>query len=116
MFMNGSQMIGITENQNDQRLEWLEVTFPECMKDLKKQATHARGLLATETYEALLLITHSTISGILYLLTEIFLLFRTRKFSSDPTEPFFETPRRSQGCNDQVDALSAVCSLQKLLD
>ncbi|KAH7986853.1 hypothetical protein HPB52_024681 [Rhipicephalus sanguineus] len=45
------------DDLDDQRLEWLEVTFPEYMENLKKQATHARGFLTTETYEALLLTT-----------------------------------------------------------
>ncbi|KAH6919553.1 hypothetical protein HPB50_029469 [Hyalomma asiaticum] len=73
----------------DERLERLEVTFPEYMENLKKQATHARGFLTTETYEALLLTT-------------------------DPIESLFGTLRRSLGCNDQQDARSAVSGLQKL--
>ncbi|KAH6932411.1 hypothetical protein HPB50_005354 [Hyalomma asiaticum] len=104
------------DDPDDQRLEWLEVTFPEYMENLKKQATHARGFLTTETYEALLLTTYSTVACIRYLLrTENFPSVLTRKFSSDPTESLFGTLRRSLGCNDQLDARSAVSGLQKLL-
>ncbi|KAH6919552.1 hypothetical protein HPB50_029468 [Hyalomma asiaticum] len=39
----------------------------------------------------------------------------TKKFSSDPIESLFGTLRRSLGCNDQMDARSAVSGLQNLL-
>lgn len=104
------------DDPNDERLEWLEVAFPLYIEELKKQATHPLGFLTTETYEALLLTTYSTVACIRYLLiTEKFIFVLTRKFSSDPIESLFGTLRRSLGCNDQLDVRSAVSGLQKLL-
>lgn len=91
------------DDPNDDRLEWLEVTFPMYIEDLKKDAT-SRGFLTAETYEGLLLTTYSTVYCIHYLhLTEKFHFVLTRKFSSDPIESLFGTLRRSVGCNDQLD-------------
>lgn len=67
-------------------------------------------------HEALLLTTYSTVSCIRYLLkTEKFFFVVTRKFSSDPVESFFGTLRRSVGCNDQLDARSAISGFEKVL-
>lgn len=104
------------DNCDDDRLEWLNVTFPLYIEDLKKKSTSPRGFLTTETYEALLLTTYSTAACVRHLLvTEKFSFVLTRKFSSDPIEALFGTLRRSLGCNDQLDVRSAMSGLEKLL-
>ncbi|KAH7953311.1 hypothetical protein HPB49_007026 [Dermacentor silvarum] len=98
------------------RLEWLEVTLPLYIEELKKNSTSPRGFLTKETCEALLLTIYSTVACIRYLLkSEDFRFVLTRKFSSDPTESLFGTLRRSLGCNDQLDVRSAISGLEKLL-
>ncbi|XP_049516704.1 uncharacterized protein LOC125942564 [Dermacentor silvarum] len=100
----------------DSRLEWLEVTLPLYIEELKKNSTSPRGFLTKETCEALLLTTYSTVACIRYLLkSEDFCFVLTRKFSSDPIESLFGTLRRSLGCNDQLDVRSAISGLEKLL-
>ncbi|KAL1414067.1 hypothetical protein MTO96_000974 [Rhipicephalus appendiculatus] len=104
------------DDANDDRLEWLEVTFPMYIEQLKKDATSPRGFLTAETYQALLLTTYSTVYCIRYLLlTERFHFVLTRKFSSDPVESLFGTLRRSVGCNDQLDVRAAISGLEKVL-
>lgn len=77
------------DNFDDDRLEWLDVTFPLYIEELKKNSTSPRGFLTTETYEALLLTTYSTCACVRHLLvTEKFYFVLTRKFSSDPTRHF----------------------------
>lgn len=103
------------DNFDDDRLEWLDVTFPLYIEELKN-STSPRGFLTKETYEALLLTTYSTAACIRHLLvTEKLSFVLTRKFSSDPIEALFGTLRRSLGCNDQLDVRSAMSGLEKLL-
>ncbi|XP_070396043.1 uncharacterized protein [Dermacentor albipictus] len=104
------------DSPDDDRLEWLEVKFPLYMEELKRNTSSPRGFLTTETYEALLLTTYSTVHCVRFLLTrENFGFVLTRKFSSDPIESLFGTLRRSVGCNDQLDVRSAISGLEKVL-
>ncbi|XP_077489494.1 uncharacterized protein LOC144100410 [Amblyomma americanum] len=104
------------DDKNDSRLEWLEVTFPLYIDQLKKDATYPRAFFSAETYEALLLTTYSTACCIRYLLAEEkFCFVLMRKFSSDPIEALFGTLRRSLGCNDQLHVRSVLSGLEKVL-
>ncbi|KAH9366530.1 hypothetical protein HPB48_010316 [Haemaphysalis longicornis] len=104
------------DSPEDDRLEWLNVTFPMYIEELKKNAASPEGFLTKETYEALLLTTYSTAACVRYLLvTQKFFFVITRKFSSDPIESMFGTLRRSLGCNDQLDVRSGMSGLEKLL-
>ncbi|KAH6944999.1 hypothetical protein HPB50_006701 [Hyalomma asiaticum] len=85
--------VGYYDDPNDDRLEWLEVSFPMYIEELKKDVS-SRGFFTTETCEALLLTTYSTVSCIRYMLSaEKFHFVLTRKFSSDPIESLFGTLR-----------------------
>ncbi|KAH6932768.1 hypothetical protein HPB50_009374 [Hyalomma asiaticum] len=87
--------VGHYDDPNDDRMEWLEVSFPMYIEELKKDLSSPRGFFTTETYEALLLTTYSTVSCIRYLLsTHKFHFVLTRKFSIDPIESLFGTLRR----------------------
>lgn len=108
--------VGHYDDPNDDHQEWLQVSFPVYTEELKKDVSSPRGFFTTETYEALLLTTYSTVSCIRYLLsTEEFHFVLTRKFSSDPIESLFGTLRRSVGCNDQLDVRAVISGLEKVL-
>ncbi|KAH7952101.1 hypothetical protein HPB52_018393 [Rhipicephalus sanguineus] len=75
------------DDTEDARLEWLEVTLPMYLDELKNSCGNRREFLTKGTYEALLLTTYSTVACIKYLLTEEkFLFVLTRKFNSDPID------------------------------
>lgn len=104
------------DNVEDERLEWLQVTLPMYLEDLKTSCGHNREFLTKETYEAFLFTTYSTVACIKYLLTdEKFFFVLTRKFNSDPIESLFGTLRMSAGCNDVLDVRAALAGLEKIL-
>ncbi|XP_049272289.1 uncharacterized protein LOC125758736 [Rhipicephalus sanguineus] len=104
------------DDTEDARLEWLEVTLPMYLDELKNSCGNRKEFLTKETYEALLLTTYSTVACIKYLLTEEkFLFVLTRKFNSDPIESLFGTLRMSSGCNDMLDVRSVLSGLEKVL-
>nr|XP_050022891.1 uncharacterized protein LOC126516841 [Dermacentor andersoni] len=104
------------DDSDDSRLEWLELTFPMYVEELKNRSPSAHNFLTAETYEALLLTTYSTVACVRHLLAkEKFCFVLTRKFNSDPIESLFGTLRRSLGSNDQLDVRSAMSGLEKLL-
>ncbi|KAH6922498.1 hypothetical protein HPB50_015125 [Hyalomma asiaticum] len=100
----------------DAGLEWLEVTLPMYLDELKRSCEDQREFLTKETHEALLLTTYSTVACIKYLLTEEkFLFVLTRKFNSDPIESLFGMLRISSGCNDVLNVRSVLSGLEKVL-
>ncbi|XP_050038332.1 uncharacterized protein [Dermacentor andersoni] len=104
------------DSTEDARLEWLEVTMPMYLHELKTRCTHPREFLTKETYEAFLTTTYSTVACIKHLLrADKFAFVLTRKFNSDPIESLFGTLRRSAGCNDALDVRAALSGLQKVL-
>ncbi|KAH6923078.1 hypothetical protein HPB50_021408 [Hyalomma asiaticum] len=101
---------------DDSRLEWLELSFPMYVEDLKNKSPSANNFFPAETYKALLLTTYSTVACVQHLLTEEkFLFVLTRKFNSDPIESLLGTLRRSLGSNDHLDVRSTMSGLEKLL-
>ncbi|KAH6948127.1 hypothetical protein HPB50_023065 [Hyalomma asiaticum] len=104
------------DSTEDARLEWLEVTMPMYLHELKTRCTHPREFLTKETYEAFLTTTYSTVACVKHLLSvENFAFVLTRKLNSDPIESLFGTLRRSAGCNDALDVRAALSGLQKVL-
>ncbi|KAM7309977.1 hypothetical protein ISCGN_006946 [Ixodes scapularis] len=103
------------DHPDDPRLEWLEFSFPAYLEQIKSTASPSQ-FLTTETYEALLLTTYSTVACVQHLLTkEEFGFVLTRKFSSDAIESLFGSLRRSQGCNDQLSVRAAISRIEKIL-
>ncbi|XP_064480056.1 uncharacterized protein LOC135393663 [Ornithodoros turicata] len=103
------------DNSEDSRLEWLESTFTAYLSKLK-EATKPTQFFTKETYEALLMTTHSTVACVRHLLQEEkFGFVLTRKFSSDAVESLFGALRRSQGCNDQMNVKSTLHALERIL-
>lgn len=104
------------DDPDDRRLEWLELSFPMYVEELKNRSLSANNLFTAETYEALLLMTYFTVACVRHLLTgEKFLCVLTQKFNSAPIEPLFGTLGRCLGSNDQLDVHSAMSGLEKLL-
>ncbi|XP_042147329.1 uncharacterized protein LOC121836484 [Ixodes scapularis] len=103
------------DHPDDPRLEWLEFSFPSYLEQIKSTASPSQ-FLTTETYEALLLTTYSTVACVQHLPTkEEFGFVLTRKFSSDAIESLFGSLRRSQGCNDQLSVRAAISGIEKIL-
>ncbi|XP_040076321.1 uncharacterized protein LOC115332258 [Ixodes scapularis] len=103
------------DSESDERLEWLETTFIDYLSTMKRQCL-AKNFLTKETYQGLVMTTHSNVECVKYLLTESnFLFVLTRKMSSDPIESFFGWLRRSAGSNDQTDARAVLSGIEKML-
>ncbi|KAH6931287.1 hypothetical protein HPB50_023486 [Hyalomma asiaticum] len=108
---------GLTLNDTeDARLEWLEVTLPMYLDELKRSCGDQREFLKKKMHQALLLTTYSMVACIKYLLTEEKLLFvLTHKFNSDPIESLFGRLRMSSGCNDMLNVRYVLSGLEKVL-
>ena len=101
---------------SDERLHWLKNDFLDYLEKWKKGCSNKKiQFLSTETYEAIVLTTKSTVETVIYLLENGFHYVLTRKFSSDDIESFFGCIRRFNGCNDLTNAASASDIITKIL-
>ncbi|KAH8034251.1 hypothetical protein HPB51_021964 [Rhipicephalus microplus] len=101
------------ESAGDEQLIWLKTSFLNYLGDLKSQCL-AKNFLTKETYEGLIMTTHSNVECIKYLLEEMsFPFVLTRKMSSNPIESFFGSLRKSAGSNDQTDVRAVLTGIEK---
>lgn len=71
--------------------------------------------LNAETFEALLMISKSTIACLKYLLESGFYLVLTRNFTSDAIELLFSSLRQHSGANNMLDSRSVIFSMNYIL-
>ena len=100
-------------SENDERLQWLEA-FLKWLKSWKDKIVDEKEFLTSETYEAIVLTTKSTIAKIKYLLKDLkFQFVLTRKFNSDNIERTFSALRQANGGNYNMDAKAAIYGVEK---
>jgi hypothetical protein len=102
---------------SDERLHWLNVTFPNYIEDIQNSSFSA-GLqgLTKETAHALIFTSRSTFLCVKFLLQQSgFYYVLTRSFSSDAVEGMFSHVRLRGGSNDAIDARTAEYALRQIL-
>jgi hypothetical protein len=102
---------------SDERLHWLNVTFPNYIEDIQNSSFSA-GLqgLTKETAHALIFTSRSTFLCVKFLLQQSgFYYVLTRSFSSDAVEGMFSHVRLRGGSNDATDARTAEYALRQIL-
>jgi hypothetical protein len=102
---------------SDERLHWLNVTFPNYIEDIQNSSFSA-GLqgLTKETAHALIFTSRSTFLCVKFLLQQSgFYYILTRSFSSDAVEGMFSHVRLRGGSNDATDARTAEYALRQIL-
>lgn len=102
---------------SDERLDWLNVTFPKYIDDIQKTSVDVgfKGL-TKETAHALQFTAKSTYLCVNFLLSQVgFYYVVTRSFSSDAVEAMFSHVRLKGGSNDATDARAADYALRQIL-
>jgi hypothetical protein len=104
-------------NISDERLEWLNATFPNYIDDIQNtsQQIGLKGL-SNETAHALKFTAKSTCLCVKFLLQEAgFYYVLTRSFNSDAIEGMFSHIRLKGGSNDATDARTAEYAIRQIL-
>lgn len=102
---------------SDERLHWLNVTFPSYIDEIQNYSANS-GMqgLTNETAHALKFTAQSTYLCITFLLQQAgFYYVLSRSFSSDAVEATFSHVRLKCGSNDTTDARSAEYALRQIL-
>lgn len=100
---------------DDDRLVWLEETFPSYINKWKSEAPNKKNFLSNETYNALIATSVATAEAIKYLLQTGKEFVLTRRFSTDNIESFFGAVRQVHGGNDRPTAEKTTTAISRLV-
>ena len=102
-------------SDDDERLFWLEETFPSYLNTWKSEAPNKKNFLSNETYTALIATSIASAEAIKYLLKTGKEFVLTRRFSTENIEAFFGSVRQIHGGNDRPNAEKTTTAISRLV-